>query len=54
MTMTCQLCPNQPPVDDILNHLRLIHPTQYGDGPEQWPDGHYIIIDQDPQPEEYQ
>jgi hypothetical protein len=36
---TCVLC--QPPEvigEGILDHLRLLHPGEYGDGPEQWPD----------------
>ena len=44
--MTCLLC--NPPAHigtDILNHLRLLQPTEYGDGPEHWPDGQPAIYD---------
>lgn len=27
----------------ILDHLRLLHPEQYGDGPACWPDGGFVI-----------
>jgi hypothetical protein len=43
---TCLLC--QPPEiigAGILDHLRLFHPDQYGDGPECWPDGGFVVED---------
>ena len=26
-------------LNDILDHLRVMHPDIYSDGPEMWPDG---------------
>lgn len=43
---TCLVC--QPPQVigvRILDHLRLFHPDQYGDGPACWPDGELVITD---------
>lgn len=43
---TCQLCGDHATgLDGILNHLRLMHPDAYGDGPELWPDGQIVIHD---------
>ncbi|MFF0823040.1 hypothetical protein ACFYUR_21985 [Micromonospora haikouensis] len=45
---TCHLCPpDDNTVDDrdILDHLRVIHPDQYGEGPQRWPDGQPVIVD---------
>lgn len=42
----CEVC--QPrtlfPAGEILDHLRLMHPDQYGDGPEKWPDGQHVVV----------
>jgi hypothetical protein len=42
---TCMVCqpPEEMPAVRILDHLRLFHPEQYGDGPEQWPDGGFVM-----------
>ena len=37
----CHLCPEDVP--DIVEHLRLLHPAEYGDGPERWPDGTIVF-----------
>ncbi len=29
----------------LVDHIRVMHPDQYGDGPELWPDGGPVIID---------
>lgn len=45
---TCTLC--QPPVvvgAGILGHLRLFHPEEYGDGPQCWPDGAFVVRPED-------
>jgi hypothetical protein len=44
MTWTCNLCGEQH--DNILEHLRLVHPDVYGDGPVRWPDGEIVVIDE--------
>lgn len=46
--VTCHLCPpDDNTIDDrdILDHLRVIHPDHYGDGPQRWPDGQLVIVD---------
>ena len=42
----CEVCgdainPGGP--EDIIDHLRVVHPELYGDGPERWPDGALVI-----------
>lgn len=45
-TAWCRVC--QParefPAGEILDHLRNLHPAEYGDGPECWPDGGFVIM----------
>lgn len=48
--MKCNLCDAEEPDDDtgipkMLDHLRVMHPEQYGDGPERWPDGSIVVYD---------
>jgi hypothetical protein len=46
--VTCHLCPEGDNVVDdhaVLDHLRVVHPDQYGDGPTRWPDGQHVIVD---------
>lgn len=43
---TCELCGEQPEDAAILDHLRVMHPEQYGDGPEVWPDGGIVVLDE--------
>ena len=45
---TCFVCPpddSAVPDSEMADHLRLIHPDVYGDGPERWPDGSVVIVD---------
>jgi hypothetical protein len=42
----CHLCHTALPTPELLEHLRLMHPDDYGDGPERWPDGGPVVIDQ--------
>lgn len=41
----CHLCPDEIPRNlvDLLDHLRVLHPDAYGDGPERWPDGAVVL-----------
>lgn len=51
---TCLLC--QPPEvvgPAILEHLRLFHPDAYGDGPQRWPDGRLVVVDQTLDPADF-
>lgn len=60
--MTCNLCGHHEVPesglmgDDIQlmdDHLRVMHPEQYGDGPERWPDGGIVLLDEDLDPEDF-
>lgn len=53
LTATCQLCPGQPLYEHILNHLHTTHGWNHTDL-DHWPDGQPVIIDLDPQPQDYQ
>jgi hypothetical protein len=35
------------------DHLRVMHPDVYGDGPERWPDGAIVIDDTTLEPEDF-
>jgi hypothetical protein len=51
---TCLLC--QPPAvigAGILEHLLTVHPEQYGDGPETWPDGGLAVTDLTLEPDDF-
>ncbi|HEY3259622.1 MAG TPA: hypothetical protein VGJ95_05025 [Pseudonocardiaceae bacterium] len=53
---TCHVCPpgcQNVPDDDMLDHLRVIHPDLYGDGPERWPDGRVVIVDMTLEPDDF-
>lgn len=43
----CHVCQPEAAIADeeILNHVRLLHPEQWGDGIECWPDGSPVIVD---------
>lgn len=52
--MKCELCGHHElPEDGTMlgdvrlmdDHLRVMHPDEYGDGPERWPDGGVVIHD---------
>lgn len=47
MTWTCHLCGEEfgADIDAVLDHLRLFHPEDYGDGPMRWPDGGLVVLD---------
>lgn len=50
----CRLCPDEvtrSPME-MLDHLRVLHPHEYGDGPEMWPDGGIVVYDADPDPDD--
>lgn len=50
----CEVC--QPPVlmstEEIIDHFRRLHPAEYGDGPERWPDGEPVVV-VEPDPEDF-
>ena len=43
----CFVCPGRPDIPDaeVLDHLRVIHPDVWGDGPTRWPDGRIVVYD---------
>lgn len=49
----CELCKEMFPISEILEHLRLFHPDEYGDGPETWPDGTIVIHDTTLEPDDF-
>lgn len=56
ISATCLLC--QPPETvgvgtSILDHLRIIHPEAYGDGPMRWPDGRLVVVDLSLEPADF-
>lgn len=56
--MKCELCGVEEPDDGIgipkmLDHLRVMHPEAYGDGPECWPDGSVVVYDTTLEPDDF-
>lgn len=51
----CRLCLDNTPRSpiEILDHLRVVHPDVYGDGPERWPDGQLVIHDETLTPDDF-
>lgn len=51
----CELCPGRPayPVGEVEDHLRLLHPDDYGNGFEHWPDGGLVVVDLTLQPADF-
>jgi hypothetical protein len=43
----CFVCqPNEVLHDpEMLDHLRVVHPEVWGDGPQRWPDGRIVVYD---------
>lgn len=43
----CNVCGVEFPVGSglwaVLDHVRLLHPDLYGDGPQRWPDGSLVV-----------
>jgi hypothetical protein len=53
---TCHVCPpdaEKVADEEMVNHLRLLHPELYGDGPERWPDGSVVVYDQTLEPGDF-
>lgn len=60
--MKCNLCGHEekPESGDMAgdlalmnDHLRVIHPEEYGDGPERWPDDSIVIYDDTLEPGDF-
>jgi hypothetical protein len=52
MTGHCRVCDEDVPSLDLLDHIRVMHPDHYGDGPQRWPDGGVVVIDTQPTDED--
>lgn len=50
----CNVCKTTVPDLGLMDHLRLDHPDEYGDGPERWPDGETVIIDTTLEPGDFE
>jgi hypothetical protein len=49
----CHLCHAEVAGGEGLEHLRLMHPDRYGDGPQRWPDGSLVVLDATLEPGEF-
>lgn len=49
----CEVCWEEVPDVDILDHLRVMHPDDYGYGPDVWPDGKPVVLDLTLMPEDF-
>jgi hypothetical protein len=49
----CNLCPGPVETVHLLDHIRNLHPEQYGDGPERWPDGGLVVVDTTLTPDDF-
>jgi hypothetical protein len=56
-TAHCHLChedfPEGTTLIELTDHLRVIHPDQFGDGLATWPDGEMVIYDDTLTPEDF-
>jgi len=53
---TCHICPpddNTVPDREMVDHLRVLHPDLYGDGPPRWPDGSIVFVDYTLEPDNF-
>lgn len=60
--MKCELCGHEEKpesgqmLDDVRlidDHLQRMHPQEYGDGPERWPDGEVVLEDETIDPSDF-
>ena len=52
MTARCNLCRKQMPTEELLEHVRLLHPDDY-EPVQTWSDGQPVIIDNTLEPEDF-
>lgn len=50
---SCHLCGDTPPDLEMWEHLRVMHPAEWGDGPARWPDGEPVIHDMTLEPDDF-
>lgn len=56
--MKCSLCDWEQPdaevgLEGAIDHIRVMHPDDYGDGPDRWPDGSLAIHDTTLEPSDF-
>jgi hypothetical protein len=47
-TGVCLVCDDDVPSVELVDHIRVMHPDEYGDGPLLWADGRRVVFDGDP------
>lgn len=57
-TARCNLCQRHWPrgefgIPEAFEHLHDEHPDAYGDGPQQWPDGEVVIVNESLEPADF-
>lgn len=40
-------------IEGIADHIRILHPDEYGEGPERWPDGRVAVVDHTIGPDDF-
>jgi hypothetical protein len=52
---SCFLCQPTLKLSDVevLDHLRVVHPDVWEDGPKRWPDGRIVVFDPTLEPGEF-
>lgn len=40
-------------IEMMVEHIRVLHPEHYGDGPERWPDGGLVVEDESLDPSDF-
>jgi hypothetical protein len=51
--VTCSECGVGLSAAEVLEHLRLAHPDDYGSGLETWPDGRPVVHDMTLEPTDF-
>jgi hypothetical protein len=49
----CRLCHENHTGTGLLDHIRIMHPDAWGDGPQRWPDGKPVIVDTTLDPKDF-
>lgn len=52
-TGRCNVCEEDVASVELLDHLRVMHPADYGNGPLRWPDGGFVVVDNTLTPNEF-
>lgn len=60
--MQCGLCGESDKSADnmmedlelIVEHMRVVHPDYYGEGPKRWPDGELAVFDETLEPIDFE